>query len=110
MLLVFAGFQAADAVACGIPNGPIRKDLARIGVPPALCNALPAIKAASAAGIVLGIRRRPLGVLTSSMLVLYFLVAIGAHARARDEAWRYVAAIAMLGWSVQVHRTFRSSV
>lgn len=106
MVLLYAGFQVADAAACAVPNGPIQQDLARIGVPKELCQVLPAVKAASAAGLVLGVRRRPLGVLTSSLLVVYFLCALGAHARARDAAWRYVAAIAMLGWTVRVRRAF----
>ncbi|MFP3513382.1 DoxX family protein, partial [Peribacillus sp. SIMBA_075] len=44
---------------------------------------MPPIKVAAAAGLVAGIGIPALGIVTNSCLVLYFVVAIAAHIRAR---------------------------
>jgi hypothetical protein len=45
---------------------------------------LPVLKLAAASGLLIGIWFRPLAIVTSAALVLYFLLAFGAHLRARD--------------------------
>ena len=45
---------------------------------------MPPVKFAAAAGLVAGIWIPYLGTVTSLALVAYFVVAIGAHVRARD--------------------------
>ena len=87
--------QAADAVACAIPLAIIRRDLDRVGCPPALQRAIPVVKAASVAGLLAGLREARLGRLTTTALLGYFACAVGAHARVRDPAWRYAAATGM---------------
>jgi hypothetical protein len=42
------------------------------------------------------------------LLVVYFVLAIGAHARIKDRPARYVPAVAMLGWSALAARCFSS--
>ncbi|ORB86841.1 hypothetical protein B1987_27195 [Mycobacterium kansasii] len=79
-----AVFQAGDAVACAIPLAPIEKLLNDLGVPAGVRPVLPVAKAASALGL-LSVNRFPaLARLTTAMLTVYFVVALGAHIRARD--------------------------
>lgn len=99
--------QAGDAIACAIPLGVIRRDLDRLGCPPALQRAIPVVKAASVAGLLLGRRDPRLGRLTTAALLAYFACAVGAHARVRDPAWRYAAAVAMGGLTAVARRTYR---
>lgn len=104
----FAAFQLGDAVACAIPLEYIRKDLDNIGCPEALQRALPPIKAASAAGLLLGRRWPALGRLTALALVGYFVTAVGFHVRAKDPAWKSLpAASLMLTSGVVARRAYR---
>jgi hypothetical protein len=98
--------QALDAVICAIPIRAVREDLDRLGVPEELRSVIPAVKALSVIGLLIGLRRPSVGRVTSAALILYFVLAIGAHARIRDEAWRYGAAIGMLTWSWRAWRSF----
>jgi hypothetical protein len=58
----------------------------RVGVPEARLNQLAVLLLAGAAGLVVGLWWEPLGVAAAAALVAYFLLAIGAHVRARDAA------------------------
>ena len=109
-VLALAALQAGDAIACAIPLEIIRRDLERLGVPDSIRPVIPAAKAASAVGLAVGLRRPRLGLLTSLSLVAYFVLAIGAHVRLRDEAWRYVAAVGMMGIVLQTLRSFRQEL
>jgi hypothetical protein len=83
--LALAAFQAGDAVACAIPLPPIAKILDDLGVPEGVRPVLPVVKAAAAIGL-LSVRWFPaLARLTTAMLTLYFVFAVGAHIRARDK-------------------------
>jgi hypothetical protein len=44
---------------------------------------------------------------TAAALTVYFLAAMGFHARAKDRLVRYTPAAAMLAWSIAVLRAFR---
>ena len=99
--------QAADALACAIPIPLVQEALDHVGCPPALQRAIPVVKAASAVGLLAGHRSRPLGRLTTGALVGYFACAIGAHVRVKDPAWRYGAAIGMLGLTLVARRSYR---
>lgn len=57
----------------------------RVGVPEDRLNVLAALLLAGAAGLVLGLWWKPAGVAAATALVAYFVLAIGAHARARDH-------------------------
>ena len=100
-----AAVLAGDAVFDVVAKDWVREDLARLRVPQDAIRVIVAAKTASALGLTFGLRRRRIGVLTSAGLVLYFVLAVGAHARARDEWWRGVAAVGMLAWCVRVLRS-----
>jgi len=80
-----AAFQAGDAVACAIPVAPIAKTLDKLGVPENIRWLLPTAKAASVIGLLSASRSPALARLTTAMLTLYFVLAVGAHLRARDR-------------------------
>lgn len=80
-----AAFQAGDAVACGIPIPPLTKALDQYGVPPNIRWILPVVKGASAIGLLSAGRFPALARLTTAMLTLYFVLAVGAHIRVRDR-------------------------
>ena len=80
-----AAFQAGDAVACAIPLPAIAKSFDDLGVPMHLRRIIPPVKAASAVGL-LSVSRFPwLARLTTAMLTVYFVLAVGAHIRAGDK-------------------------
>jgi hypothetical protein len=80
-----AAFNAVDAVACGVQVAPIRNTLDNLGVPDNVRPVLPAVKAAAAVGLLSVTRFPALARLTTAMLTLYFVLAVGAHVRARDK-------------------------
>lgn len=80
-----AAFQAVDAVACAIPVTPIANILDRLGVPEAVRPVLPLVKVAAAIGLLSVGRFPALARLTTAMLTLYFVCAVGAHIRVRDK-------------------------
>jgi hypothetical protein len=80
-----AAFQAGDAVACAIPLPQIAKALDQYGVPQSIRWILPVAKAASVIGLLSASRIPALARLTTAMLTLYFVLAVGAHIRVRDR-------------------------
>jgi hypothetical protein len=58
----------------------------RVGVPEHKLNQLAAILLAGAVGLIAGLFWPPIGVAAASALVVYFLLAVGAHIGARDIA------------------------
>jgi DoxX-like family len=80
-----AAFQAGDAIACAIPVAPIAKTLDNLGVPENIRWLLPTAKAASVIGLLSASKIPALARLTTAMLTLYFVLAVGAHLRARDR-------------------------
>jgi len=91
-----AAFQAGDAVACAIPLPYIAKSLDTLGVPQNIRWILPVSKAASVIGL-LSVGRFPvLARLTTAMLTLYFVLAVGAHIRVRDRVVNAVPAASFL--------------
>lgn len=91
-----AAFQAADAVACAIPVAPIAKALDGLGVPQQIRWILPAVKGASAVGLLSVTRFPALARLTTLMLTVYFMLAVGAHLRVRDDVVNVVPAASFL--------------
>lgn len=92
-----AAFQAVDAAACAAQLPPIKKSLDSVGCPEGVRRVLPAIKAASAVGL-LSVRWFPgLARLTTAMLTLYFTLAVAAHVRVRDKVVNTLPAAAFLG-------------
>lgn len=91
-----AAFQAVDAVACAIPVAPVAKTLDTLGVPQEIRWILPASKAASAIGLLSASRIPALARLTTAMLTLYFVLAVGAHIRVRDSIVNAIPAASFL--------------
>ena len=106
IVLGLVGFQLLDAAFTAVPNQWVRDDLARLGFPLRFRTVLPTIKAASAAGLFVGLRWPRLGRLTAYLLVAYFVIALGFHARAKDNVIRYLPAAGMLGWAALASRSF----
>ncbi|BBX73815.1 DoxX family protein [Mycobacterium shinjukuense] len=93
---LLAALQAGDAVACAIPLPPIDKALDRLEVPQGVRPMLPAVKAASAVGLLSVTRFPGLARLTTAMLTLYFVLAVGAHLRVRDRVVNMIPAASLL--------------
>ena len=94
--VALAAFQAGDAVACAIPVAPIAKTLDNLGVPQNVRPVMPVVKAGAAIGL-LSVRWFPgLARLTTAMLTLYFVLAVGAHIRARDKVVNALPAASFL--------------
>ncbi|BBZ14030.1 DoxX family protein [Mycobacterium branderi] len=91
-----AAFQAGDAVACAIPVPYIAKSLDTLGVPQDIRWILPVSKAASVIGLLSVSRFPVLARLTTAMLTLYFVLAVGAHIRVRDRVVNAVPAASFL--------------
>ena len=68
----------------------------------------PVIKGASALGLLAGLRWPRLGRLTAAALVVYFVSAMGAHARVKDGLLRSTPAAAMLAWSIRALLAFNA--
>jgi hypothetical protein len=91
-----AAFQAGDAVACAIPIPYIAKALDNLGVPPNIRWILPVVKAASVVGLLSVTWLPGLARLTTAMLTLYFVLAVGAHLRVRDRVVNAIPAASLL--------------
>jgi DoxX-like family len=91
-----AAFQAGDAVACAIPVPYIAEVLDTLGVPESVRPVLPVVKAASAVGLLSVTRFPALARLTTAMLTLYFVLAVGAHIRVRDKVVNTIPAASFL--------------
>jgi hypothetical protein len=94
--VALAAFQAGDAVACAIPVAPIAKTLDNLAIPQNIRWLLPASKAASVIGLLAAGRFPALARLTTAMLTLYFVLAVGAHVRARDRIVNAIPAASFL--------------
>jgi hypothetical protein len=91
-----AAFQAGDAVVCAIPVAPIKRSLDTVRLPDSVRPVLPVVKTAAAVGLLSVTRFPALARLTTAMLTLYFVLAVGAHIRARDKVVNAIPAAAFL--------------
>ena len=108
-VLALVAVQLGDAAFNAIPTQWLRDDLEHLGFPWKLRFVFPVVKTASAVGLVGGLRWPRLGRFTAGALIVYFVLAMGFHARAGDRLVRYLPAAAMLGWSAAALRTFRAA-
>ncbi|MFC3996291.1 DoxX family protein [Nocardiopsis sediminis] len=83
-MVLLAVVSFGDGLMCLKPMAFIARCYDDVGWPPSMWWIMPPIKFAAAAGLVAGIRIPYLGAITASAVVLYFLVAIAMHIRARD--------------------------
>ena len=89
-------FHAIDAVACAVQVAPVKKTLDDVGVPENIRPVIPVVKAAAAVGLLSITRFPALARLTTAMLTLYFVLAVGAHVRVRDKVLNGLPAAAFL--------------
>ena len=102
--------QVGDAIFNAVPTQWLKDDLDHLGIPEDMRPVFPVVKSASAVGLYLGLRRPALGRLTAAALVVYFVLALGAHARVKDPLFKAAPAAGMLAWSVVAFRAFRGGV
>lgn len=91
-----AAVQAGDAVACAIPIAPIEKAFDDVRLSQELRPVIPVVKAASAIGLLSVYRFPWLARLTTFMLTVYFVLAVGSHVRAKDWSPGLLAASSFL--------------
>lgn len=76
--------QLVDAVMCLKPVGFIARCFTDVGLPRALWPVMPWVKVAATVGLLAGLWVPYVGALTAAALVVYFVLAVAAHIRARD--------------------------
>jgi hypothetical protein len=91
-----AAFHAVDAVGCAVQIAPIKKILDDLGIPEDIRPVLPVVKGAAAIGLASVTRFPALARLTTAMLTLYFILAVGAHVRAKDKIVNTIPAATFL--------------
>lgn len=85
VLTLTTALAAGTAGALSLAGVPYVRGIAdRVRVPRGWMAPLGALLAAGALGLLAGLAVPPLGVAAAAGLVLYFLGALAAHARARD--------------------------
>ncbi len=94
--VTLAVFQAGDAVACAIPLPVLTKVLDDLRVPLEVRPVLPIVKAASVMGLLSVTRFPALARLTTALLTVYFVLAVGAHVRVRDRWFKAIPAASFL--------------
>lgn len=88
--------MAADAVFYAIPLQFITEGLDKVNFPREYRWIFPPIKAAAAIGLFSVTRVPALARLTTAMLTLYFMLAVGFHIRSRDLGSSAAAATTFL--------------
>lgn len=83
-VVVLAAIQFGDGLLCLKPVAFVEQCFIDVGFPRRFWWVMAPIKFASAAGLVAGIWIPWLGLVTAACLVLFFVIAIGTHIRARD--------------------------
>lgn len=83
-IVALAVIQLIDAILCLRPVAFVAACLEDVRFPRRFWWMLPPLKLAAAVGLIAGIWIPFLGVVTAVALIVYFVVAIGMHIRARD--------------------------
>jgi hypothetical protein len=95
LAVALAALQLADAIGNAlVPRRCLSSHLDHLGVPHRLRPALPVIKVAGSAGLVVGIKLPRLGAATAAGLVGYYAAAVAFHIRAGDHPVVWLPAIA----------------
>ncbi|WOC13372.1 DoxX family protein [Gordonia sp. MP11Mi] len=93
-----AAGQAADAVACIGPIPYIARCLDSVEFPAEYRWIFPIVKGVSAVGLAAAPRFPGLARLTTVMLTIYFVLAVGSHVRTRDIGLNFAASSSMLAF------------
>lgn len=83
-VIVLAVISVGDGILCLKPVAFIAQCFEDVHLPRRRWRLMPLIKFAAGAGLIAGIWIPGLGIVTTACLVLYFVVAISMHIRARD--------------------------
>jgi hypothetical protein len=84
--VILAGLLLASAAMKLSHRSDVVERYARVGVPEPRLNALAGVLILGALGLLSGYAWRSVAVMASGALVVYFVVAITAHVRAKDTA------------------------
>lgn len=84
--VILAGLLLASAAMKLSHRPEVVERYARVAVPERHLNALAGLLILGALGLLSGYAWRPIAVMASVALVIYFSVAIAAHVRAKDTA------------------------
>jgi len=95
-VVVLAAICLLDAIICIKPVAFIARCWDDVHWPRRYWRFMAPIKFAAAAGLVIGIWLPVLGIVTAVALVVYFIVAVAMHIRARDLRRNFVSASGML--------------
>lgn len=96
-VLVLAGIQFVDGILCIGPVAFIRRCFQDVNFPERWWWVTPPLKFAAAAGLIVGIRIPMLSPVVVAALILYFVLAVAMHIRARDFGRNlFINAIGML--------------
>ncbi len=102
-VVVLAVVQVVDGLLCVRPVQFVADCFDDVGFPRRLWWIFPVIKLAAAAGLLLGLWVPYLALAADVGLVVFFLLAVGAHVRARDLGRNlFVNATGMLALCVAV--------
>lgn len=96
VLALLGSFQAIDAALCVQPVPYVAKCLDDVHYPQQNRWIFAPIKAASAIGLLGGVRFPGLAKLTLVLLTIYFSLAVGAHLRLRDIGVNALSASTLL--------------
>ena len=91
VLLAFAAIGSAIAKLKKVPD--VMASMASVGVKPTQIPVLAYLEIAGGLGIIVGIWSKPLGVLSSACLVLYFAVALYTHLSRKHKVSEFGAAL-----------------
>ncbi len=91
VLLAFAAIGSAIAKLKKVPD--VMASMASVGVKPTQIPVLAYLEIAGGLGIIVGIWSKPLGVLSSACLVLYFAVALYTHFSRKHKVAEFGAAL-----------------
>jgi hypothetical protein len=109
VVLGLAGSLVFSVLYDVIPNHWFEAEFEHLRLPRWFRPLFVLAKTSAVTGLLIGLRSSRLGRLTARALVVYFLLAIAAHVRVKDEPVRYGPAGAMLVWSVLATRRFVTS-
>ena len=99
-LLTLASVGSAFAKLAKVPS--VMESMQSVGVKPNQIPVLAILEIAGGIGLIVGIWSRPLGILASICLALYFLGAVVSHFRKKHGAAEFGPAFALLLISVVV--------
>ena len=99
--VVLAVLCTASAIGDFLKLPSVMKAAEAVGCPPPkLCNILGLIKMLAAVGLIVGLAIDEIGIAAAVGLSIYFVLAVGAHLRVKDNLKGTLPAIVMLAISI----------